>query len=79
MSNRQMGASAYNAELARIRNAVNATRNALERIINETVGPQTLAVLVAKMAVQQGTIMDAISNLDQIGKDAKQERKNTGR
>jgi hypothetical protein len=48
-----------------------AAREALRRIINETPGPQTTAMLIAKAALELGIIDEAFTEFDQIGRKAK--------
>jgi hypothetical protein len=46
-------------------------REALRRIIDDTPGPQTTAMLIAKAAVHLGKIDEALNELEQIGRRAK--------
>lgn len=73
MTGRQAGGSAMRQELVRVRNAAGGIRSALERM--DGCGPQTLAVLISKVAVQLTVIFDALAELDHIGQDAKAIRK----
>lgn len=75
MTDKQIGGYEFNSECVRIKNASNAIRNALNQIIETNPGPQTLYMLVAKMAVQVSTITDAVNIIEDIGKDAKDTRK----
>ena len=73
MTMRGLGGSAFAQEITRGKNAATAIRMALEKI-GEGCGPQTLAVLVAKIAVNLAIIMEVLSALESIGRDAKAER-----
>lgn len=73
MTKPQIGGSEYNAELARIRRAANTFKESLQRILEGT-GPQAAAQLIAQMALQIGTIFDAVGNLERIGRDTRNER-----
>jgi len=69
-----MGASNYNAELARIRSAANDIRFSLEKLIDGNTGPNAVIAHTARMAIKLNIIMDALPVLEQIGKDEKSER-----
>lgn len=69
-----VGGSDFNAEIARIRDAANEITDALSRILEGTPGPQTIYALIAKCAVKVGIILDAVANIDKIGKNEKKER-----
>ena len=66
-----VGRNAYNQVLARGRNASLTAREALRRIIDETPGPQTTAMLIAKAALYLGKIDESFTELEQIGRKAK--------
>ena len=66
-----VGRNSYNQIVARGRMASVAAREALRRIINETPGPQTTAMLIAKAALELGIIDEALTEFDQIGRKAK--------
>ena len=74
MSKAQIGGYEFNAELARIRNAANTMRDALTKLLEGNPGPQTIAALVARMALQISIIFDAIGNIQKIGNNAKKDR-----
>ena len=66
-----VGRTAYSQTVARGRNASLVAREALRRIIDETPGPQTTAMLIAKAALYLGKIDEALTELEQIGRKAK--------
>jgi hypothetical protein len=66
-----VGRCAYNQVLARGRNASLVAREALRRIIDETPGPQTTAMLIAKAALYLGKIDETLTELEQLGRKAK--------
>jgi hypothetical protein len=75
MTDKQIGGYEFRSECIRIKNATTVLRNSLSQIIETNPGPQTLYMLVAKMAVQVSTITDAVNNIEDIGKEAKANRK----
>lgn len=75
MTEQAIGGYKFHNECVRIKNASSAIRNALTQILETNPGPQTLYMLVAKMAVQVSTITDAVNIIEDIGKDAKTNRK----
>jgi len=74
MSKSQMGGYEWNYELTRIRNAVQIIQADLSKILNDAPGPQTIIALVGHMAVQLPIILDAVHNIEKIGKQAKNDR-----
>jgi hypothetical protein len=66
-----VGRTAYNETLSRGRSANLIAREALRRIIDETPGPQTTAMLIARAAVYLGKIDEALTELEQLGRRAK--------
>lgn len=77
MSARRTGGSAMAQELVKIRNAASAIRMSLERM--DGAGPQTLAALLMKIAVQLTVIFDSLNELENISRAAKAERTTHGR
>jgi hypothetical protein len=73
----EIGKNAYNQALVRGRNAANAARHALRRLLDEQPGPQTTALLIAKAALSIGEIESILNELDQIGRNAKNGTKRT--
>jgi hypothetical protein len=74
MSKTQPGGYEFNYELVRIRNAAKSINESLSKILHTNPGPQTIVALIAQAAVQIPIILDAISNIEKIGKQAKKER-----
>lgn len=74
MSKAQTGGYEFNYQISRIRNAANTIREALSRIVDENPGPQTIWALIAKSAVQIGIILDAVTEIEKIGKETKKGR-----
>jgi len=74
MSKPAPGGYDFNYELNRIRTAANTIRDSLTKILNNNPGPQTIIALVAQMALQIPIILDAASNIEKIGKEAKTKR-----
>lgn len=72
-----IGKNIWDAALVDGRNATNAARQALDRLIDEQPGPQATAFLIAKVAVQLGKIEAVLNELDRIGRDAKNGTKRT--
>lgn len=66
-----VGKVVYNQVLTRGRNATEAARHALRRIVEEQTGPQTTALLLAKAALALGEVEVVINELDDIGRKAK--------
>lgn len=67
----QVGKAIYNETIGRGRVACIVARNALNTLLEESPGPQTTAMLIAKIAVQLGRIDEAITTLEQIGERAR--------
>lgn len=78
MSKAQPGGYDFNQELVRIRNAAKAINESLSKILNNNPGPQTIVALIAQAAVQIPIILDAIQNIEKIGKQAKKQRTEPG-
>lgn len=73
----QIGRNVWDAALVDGRNATDAARHALDRLIDEQPGPQTTSLLIAKVALQLGKIEAVLNELDRIGRNAKQNEKGT--
>ena len=67
----EVGKNAFKQELVRGRNATNAARQALRRLVDEQPGPQTTALLIAKAALSLGEIESVLNQLDEIGRNAR--------
>jgi len=74
MSKAQVGGYEFNNECNRIRQAANIIRDALQKVIEGNNGPQSIIAYVAKMAVQIGIILDAIGNIEEIGRQTRDQR-----
>ena len=71
MTKKIVGGYAWRQEIVRARNANRAARSALKRIAEETPGPRTLAMLLLKAANALGENLDALSELEAIGAEAR--------
>ncbi len=74
MSRSQAGGYQWHNELTRIRNAVQVINDDLSKILNDYPGPQTIIALVGHMAVQLPIILNAVNNIEKIGKQTKNDR-----
>ena len=74
MSRAQPGGYEFNYELTRIRNAVKSINDNLLKILNEHPGPNTIIALAGQIATQLPVILDALQNIEKIGKQAKKQR-----
>jgi len=72
-----IGKNVWDSALVDGRNATSAARQALDRLIDDQPGPQTTALLIAKVAVQLGKIEAVLNRLDEIGRNAKNEKQST--
>lgn len=66
-----VGRTAYNQVIAQGREASLVAREALRRIIDETPGPQTTAMLIAKAALYLGKLDETLTELEHLGRKAK--------
>ena len=67
----QLGKNNYNEVLRRGRAKTANARDALRRIVEESPGPQTQALLLTKAALAIGDIEAIWRELDEIGRKAK--------
>jgi hypothetical protein len=67
----QIGKNNYNEVLRRGRAKTKNARDALRRIVEESPGPQTQALLLTKAALCIGDIEAIWRELDEIGRQAK--------
>lgn len=74
MTQKQIGGYEFNYQVARIRNSSASIGEALLKIIENNPGPQTLYALVAKMAVENSTISNAINDIEKIGAQDKKRK-----
>lgn len=74
MSKAQTGGYEFNQEVVRIRNAANNIRDSLSKILEGNPGPQTILALIAQAALQIPIILNAVANIDKIGKETKKDR-----
>ncbi len=73
----QIGGYEFNQEITRIRNAADEINNSLNIILkprDNPVGLQTIYAHLALIAVQVGTILNAATNLERIGRNTKNDR-----
>lgn len=75
MTTRQIGGYEFNYECNRIRQSAAQIGESLLKIVETNPGPQTLYALVAKMAVENQIITDAVNKVERIGKDEKTKRR----
>lgn len=74
MTKKQIGGYEFKYECNRIRQSATAIGETLLKIIESNPGPQTLYALVAKMAVHNQIITDAVTKVEQIGANSKDQR-----
>jgi len=74
MTKTQTGGYEFNQELVRIRNAANTIRESLSKILEGNPGPQTILALIAQAALQIPIILNAVANIEKIGKQTKKDR-----
>jgi hypothetical protein len=67
----QPGKNVWKAAIVNGKHASRAAREALRRLIDDTPGPQTQAMLIAKVALHLGTVDESFNELNEIGKNAK--------
>jgi hypothetical protein len=67
----QIGRNVYNDALRRGRKNTKVARDALRRLVEDSPGPQTIAMLVTQIAVSVGNIEAVFVELDEIGRTAK--------
>lgn len=70
----QVGGYEFNQEITRIRNAADEINRSLNLILTTNPGLQTIYAHMALIAVQVGTILNAATNLERIGRNAKNGR-----
>lgn len=66
----QLGKNIFKDELEKGRLAAEAIRRSLDQLIEEP-GPQTRAMLIAKAAVNLSKLDAALTQLDEIGRNAR--------
>lgn len=64
-----VGRNVYNALIQRGRSKTQTGRDALRRMAEDAPGPQTMSMLIARVAL--GEIEAVLTELHQIGQDAK--------
>ena len=67
----QIGRNIFNEQVIRGRHASQEAREALRRLIEDQPGPQTTALLIAKVALSVGQLEAILNELDRIGREAK--------
>jgi hypothetical protein len=72
MARRVLGGYAIHQEITRGKQAIYKAREALRRIVEEKPGPQTEALLIAKIAIALGEIESVLNEVEQIGRQAKE-------
>lgn len=72
MSKRRTGGYVFRQEVVRAVNANRAARDALRRLLDEKPGPQAMAMLIARAAQALGENLDALRELEQIGRNWKE-------
>lgn len=66
----QIGKNVFKEQIEEGRLAAEAIRRSLDQLIEEP-GPQTRALLIAKAAISLSKIQAALTHLDEIGRNAK--------
>ncbi len=74
----EVGRNVYNEVLVRGRNATNVARRALNTLLDEQPGPQSTALLIAKVSLSLAQIEAVLNELDKIGREAKQTSRKNG-
>jgi hypothetical protein len=69
-----IGATVWNQTLVKGKNASRVIRQAARRIIEEQPGPQTTALLLARIGISVADIDEAFDELEKIGEKAKAAR-----
>ena len=67
----EIGKNVYKAVLVSGRNATAAARKALNSLIDDQPGPQTTALLIAKVGLSLAEIEAVLNELERIGREAK--------
>lgn len=67
----EIGKNVYNEALRRLRLKTKSARDALRRIVEDNPGPQTMALLLTKAALAIGDVEAILTELDEIGRGAK--------
>lgn len=70
-----VGKNVYNEILSRGRRVTKRARDALRRIVEESPGPQTQALLLTQTALAIGELEAILVELDQIGQQARNLKK----
>ncbi len=68
-----IGKNVYRETLVRGRTATLTARRALRRLLEEELGPQSQAMIIAKVALSIAEIDSVLTEFDEIGRNAKQE------
>ncbi len=66
MTARKLGGYAWNEMLTKGHQSTAQAREALRRLLEDDPGPQTRAMLVAKIAVRLGEIEQVLSEIEQV-------------
>ena len=72
----QPGKNIFKDQLEEGRYAAEQIRKALDQLIEEP-GPQTRALLIAKAAVSLSKILAVLNRVDEIGRNAKNDERNS--
>ena len=67
----QIGKNVYNEALRRGRQNTRGAREAIRKMLEDAPGPQTTALLLTKIALAMGNIEAVFTELDEIGRAAK--------
>lgn len=70
----QLGRNIYQDAIFRAKDSLKNVRGNLKRIVNESPGPQTLAMLITKIALEIGNAEEAVRELEEIGRNAKNQK-----
>jgi hypothetical protein len=71
MTAKKIGGYAFRQEIVRAVNANRLARKHLRQVVDDKPGPQTMAVLVAKIANALSENLDAIQEIERIAKAVK--------
>jgi hypothetical protein len=67
----EIGKYLWRETIVRGRTATLSARRALKRLLEEELGPQSQAMVIAKVALAIGDMDSVLNELDEIGRNAK--------
>jgi len=70
----EIGKNVYREVIVRGRTATHSARRALKRLLEEELGPQSQAMVIAKVALALGDMDSVLNELDEIGRNVRNEK-----